>query len=632
MAVKENLFADFPPVSTQDWIDKITVDLKGADFEKRLVWKTTEGFKMKPFYRKEDVDGLATMNALPGEFPYLRGTKKGNNAWFVRQDIVVDAPKEANTKALELLNKGIDSLGFTIKADQLNADFVALLLEGICVDCVELNFTTCQRHTLELAQLLADYFEKKGYETPKIKGSINFDPYEVILKKGIEAPDFVAQAAPMAQLFAAYPYFKVVMVNAKTLCNAGAYIYQELGYALAWGNAYLGALIEAGVPAALAAKKIRFSMGISSNYFMELAKFRAARLLWSQIVSAYKPECPRKGICSNTAEDGECRCAAKMYIHAETSHFNLTMYDAHVNLLRTQTEAMSAALAGVDSMTVTPFDAAYKESDELSERFARNQQLLLKEESHFDKVIDPAAGSYYIENLTTSIAQQAWKLFLEVEAAGGFFAALQQNTVQEAVNASNLARHGAISSRREVLLGSNQFPNFTEQAGEKQPLQSFSGCEHSHDTKYQVLNTDRAASEFEKLRLETEQSRKKPIAFMLTIGNLTMRQARAQYSCNFLGCAGYQVIDNLGFPTIEEGIDAAMNAKADIVVICSSDDEYAEYAIPAFKALAGRALFVVAGNPACTEELKAAGIEHFVHVRANVLDTLRELNKKLGIK
>ncbi|MBP8777909.1 MAG: methylmalonyl-CoA mutase small subunit, partial [Bacteroidaceae bacterium] len=142
MAVKENLFADFPPVSTQDWIDKITVDLKGADFEKRLVWKTTEGFKMKPFYRKEDVDGLATMNALPGEFPYLRGTKKGNNAWFVRQDIVVDAPKEANTKALELLNKGIDSLGFTIKADQLNADFVALLLEGICVDCVELNFTT----------------------------------------------------------------------------------------------------------------------------------------------------------------------------------------------------------------------------------------------------------------------------------------------------------------------------------------------------------------------------------------------------------------------------------------------------------------------------------------------------------
>ncbi|MFA6872919.1 MAG: methylmalonyl-CoA mutase family protein, partial [Bacteroidaceae bacterium] len=186
MAVKENLFADFPPVSTQDWIDKITVDLKGADFEKRLVWKTTEGFKMKPFYRKEDVDGLATMNALPGEFPYLRGTKKANNAWFVRQDIAVETPEGANAKALELLNKGIDSLGFTIKSDQLSADFITILLNGICADCVELNFTTCQRHSLQLAQLLASYFQEKEYKPAKIKGSINFDPYEVILKKGIE--------------------------------------------------------------------------------------------------------------------------------------------------------------------------------------------------------------------------------------------------------------------------------------------------------------------------------------------------------------------------------------------------------------------------------------------------------------
>ena len=204
--------------------------------------------------------------------------------------------------------------------------------------------------------------------------------------------------------------------------------------------------------------------------------------------------------------------------------------------------------------------------------------------------------------------------------------------MQAAVNESNKARHAAVAKRKEVLLGTNQFPNFSEMAAGKKPLEATCCCGGGHDTCQKdvpALNFDRAASEFEALRLETEASGKRPKAFMLTIGNLAMRQARAQFSCNFLACAGYEVIDNLGFPTVEAGIEAAMNAKADIVVLCSSDDEYAEYAIPAFKALDGRAMFIVAGAPANMEELKAAGIENFIHVRVNVLETLREYNKKL---
>ena len=389
-------------------------------------------------------------------------------------------------------------------------------------------------------------------------------------------------------------------------------------------------LTDAGIPAATVAKKIKFNFGISSNYFLEIAKFRAARMLWANIVASYHPECLRD--CDNKGANGECRCAAKMAVHAETSTFNLTLFDAHVNLLRTQTEAMSAALAGVDSMTVVPFDKTYSTPDEFSERLARNQQLLLKEESHFDKVIDPAAGSYYIENLTVSIAKQAWELFLAVEEAGGFYAALKAGTVQAAVNESNKARHKAVAQRREVLLGTNQFPNFNEKAGEKQPIEAKCCCgggAHTCEKDVDTLVFDRAASEFEALRLETEASGKRPKAFMLTIGNLAMRQARAQYSCNFLACAGYEVIDNLGFETVEAGVEAAMAAKADIVVLCSSDDEYAEYAVPAFKALDGRAMFIVAGAPACMDELKAAGIENFIHVRVNVLDTLKEFNAKL---
>ena len=630
---KEKLFSDFSPVSTQEWMDKITVDLKGADFEKKLVWRTNEGFKVKPFYRQEDLEGLKTTEGLPGQYPYIRGIKKDDNTWFIRQDITVNDAAEANAKALDILNKGVDSLGFHIKAKELNAEYLDTLLKDICCECVELSFSTCQRHTLQLAQLLVAYFQKKEYAPEKLKGSLNFDPISKMMQKGKDVSAVIATGKELVETLAAYPHFRCIAVNSVQLNNAGAYIYQELGYALAWGNEYLNQLVEAGVPAALAAKKIKFNFGISSNYFMEIAKFRAARMLWADIVKQYAPKCPRTD-CKNTGADGTCYCACKMVAHAETSNFNLTLFDAHVNLLRTQTEAMSAAIAGVNSITVSPFDKAYETPDDFSERIARNQQLLLKEESHLNRIVDPAAGSYYIENLTVAIAKQAWDLFLAVEEAGGMLQAVKAGSIQEAVNQSNKARHEAVSKRKEILLGTNQYPNFNELAGDKRPLDGCKkcGCDgeaHEEEGTLAKLETARAASEFEALRLETENSGKRPKAFMLTIGNLAMRQARAQFSCNFLACAGYQVIDNLGFASVEEGIEAAMKAQADIVVICSSDDEYAEYAIPAFKALNGRAMFIVAGAPACMEELKAAGIENFIHVRCNVLETLREYNSKL---
>ena len=614
---KEKLFADFAPVSTQEWLDKINVDLKGADFEKKLVWKTNEGFKVKPFYRKEDLENLKTTEALPGEFPYLRGTKKNDNTWLVRQDIKVDCPKEANAKALDILNKGVDSLGFSLRKKDLSAEFIATLLDGICADCIELNFSTCQGATVMLANLLVAYFTQKGYDLNALRGSVNYDPMGKMMVRGKDLTNYVATAKELVDVMKALPKYRCITVNAIELNNAGSYISQELGYALAWGNEYLNTLVEAGVDATEAAKKIKFNFGISSNYFLEIAKFRAARMLWANIVKEYEPKCD---------------CACKMKAHAETSTFNLTLFDAHVNMLRTQTEAMSAALAGVDSITVSPFDKAYQVADDFSERIARNQQLLLKEECHFDKVVDPAAGSYYIENLTASIAQQAWTIFLGVEEEGGMMAAIKAGKVQEAVNASNQARHEAVSKRREILLGTNQYPNFTELSEGKAPMTCTCCCgggEHECEKPIATLNTARAASEFEALRLETENSGKRPKAFMLTIGNLAMRQARAQFSCNFLACAGYEVIDNLGFPTVEEGVEAAMKAGADIVVLCSSDDEYAEYAIPAYQALNGRAMFIVAGAPACMDDLKAAGIENFIHVRCNVLETLRGYNAKL---
>lgn len=615
MADKEKLFSEFQAPTTQEWLDKIQVDLKGADFNKRLVWRTNEGFNVQPFYRREDLKNLKAVDSLPGEFPYIRGNKKDNNLWFVRQNIDASDLKQAHDKALDILMKGIDSLGFKIPSDLVTKENIEALLDGIEPQYVELNFKTCPKKVVELAHILTDIYKSKGADLSKCVGSIEFDPIAKILKAGKPCGDKIAIASKLIEALAELPNYRCITVDSLLLNNAGAYIYQELGYALAWGNEYLQQITDAGVPADEVAKRIKFNMGISVNYFMEIAKFRAARLLWSQIVSQY-------------TKNEE---VAKMHVCATTSTYNQTVFDSYVNLLRSQTETMSAALSNVESIVVTPFDQTYEKPTDFSERIARNQQLLLKEEAHFDKIVDVAGGSYYVEHLTDAIAEQAWKLFLDVETEGGFLKEANEGKIQDTINETNKNRHANAAKRKEFMLGTNQFPNFNEKSEGKRPLEPLAcKCDKGEST-ISKLSSERLASEFEALRLATESAAKQPVAFMLTIGNLAMRQARAQFSCNFLAAAGYKVIDNLGFATVEEGVEAAVKAGADIVVLCSSDDEYAEYAIPAYKALNGRAIYIVAGAPACMEDLKAAGIENFIHVRSNQLETLREFNAKLGI-
>jgi methylmalonyl-CoA mutase len=617
---KEKLFSEFPPVTTQEWMEKVTADLKGADFDKKLVWKTNEGFNVRPFYRAEDLEGMKIPESLPGEFPYVRGTKKDND-WYVRQDIEVSDFKEANKKALEILDKGITSLCFTFSGKDLTADSLEFLLKGIHLESIEINFRNCYSETLKVVRHFADYVKTKGFDPAKINGSFNFDPFKRILIKGKDIEiDLVKTIKEIIEASSELPGIRVLGANPYLFNNAGAYCAQELGYGLAYGNEFLALGVESGLPAQTVAKKIKFNFGVGSNYFMEIAKFRASRLLWAEIVNAYLP-------------DDSCKSAAKMNINVYTSEWNQSVYDAYVNLLRSQTETMSASLAGVDSIVVTPFDNAFKTSDDFSERIARNQQLLLKEEAHFDKVVDPSAGSYYIENLTAAIAEQAWKVFLSVDEKGGFYAALKEGFIQQEVNASNDKRHTAISNRREILLGTNQFPNFNEFSLEKvEEGTKDTKCCCSGNGSIETLNFNHGSSAFDVLRLATEKSGKRPKVFMLTIGPLSMRLARAQFSSNFFACAGYEIIDNLGFETPEEGVIASRAAGADIIVICSSDDQYLELAPKVYAAIGnGKEIFVVAGAPECTEDLKAIGINNFINVRSNVLQTLQEFNRQLGI-
>lgn len=323
---KLNLLADFPAISTQEWKEKIIADLKGADFDKKLVWRTPEGFNVMPFYRQEDIEGLQTKDSAPGKFPYVRGTKLDND-WLIRQNIDAKDAAAANKKALDILNKGVNSIGFKLNKAQLSASYIETLLNGIYPECVELNFSICVSKTVELVGLLADYYKQKGYNLDKVVGSVNCDPINRMLKKGkkLDAAQIAEILKEVVEAGKVLPNYRLVAINSISLTNAGAYCSQELANAMAWGSQYMQMLTEAGVDANKAAAAIKFNFGVGGNYFMEIAKFRAARWLWAEILKAY-----------GCAEEN-----AKIRMHAETTTFNLTIFDAHVNLLRTQTEAMS---------------------------------------------------------------------------------------------------------------------------------------------------------------------------------------------------------------------------------------------------------------------------------------------------
>ena len=610
----EKLFTEFPPVPTEKWEEVITADLKGADYERKLVWKTGEGFNVRPYYRAENLEGIKFLGSQAGEFPYVRGTH-AHNRWRVHQTVSVVCPKEANAEALKILNAGVDSLGFCIASADFSAADLDMLLKDICIPAVEI--TVCGEKMANVAELVLAKVEKEGIAKEDVRIAFCIDP----LVKGLSSKgDFcspngekcIARIVELIHKTKEYKHVRIVTVAGQTFGNSGSTIVEELAFTLSAGHDYLVRLTDAGLDVDAAARKLRFSFSVSSNYFMEIAKFRAARMLWANIVKGYGPA---------------KNCACKMQIHAETSRWNQTVYDPYVNMLRGTTEAMSATIAGVHSLEVMPFDASFENPTEFSKRIARNVELLLKNESHFDQVVDPAGGSYYVENLTQSIAAEAWKLFLEIEEKGGYTEAYKAGLIVERIKASAAAKDKNIATRRQTLLGANQYPNFTEVAGKEITAESVT----RKQAEGNVLVPYRGAMAFEEMRLQVDRSGKEPKAFMLTCGNLGMARARSQFSCNFFACAGIKVIDNTYFKSIEEGAKAALESKAQIVVVCASDDDYAEAAPKVKELLGGKAILVVAGAPACAPELEAQGITNFINVKSNVLETLKFYLKEMGI-
>lgn len=619
------LFSEFPEVSTSQWEEVVMKDLKGADYAKKLIWKTPEGFDVKPYYRAESLSKIPWINAFPGDFPFVRGNKTSGNNWLVRQDIAVDNIAQTNAKALDILMKGVDALGFQLDCKKhYTIDQIDALLKNIRADIAEINFSGSTQH-LELVKMLDQLVRQYNRPLDKIAGSVNYDPVLRFSRRGVWYESMEAdfeRAHDLLKAAAALPNYRVIGVNGHLFADAGATITQEMAFTLSAGTEYLTRLVGKGLLIGEVAPKIKFNLGVGSNYFMEIAKFRALRLLWAQIVNAY-------GL--NDARNG------RMFIHATNNSWNFTIYDPWVNALRTNTGTMAAVLAGVDSFTVKPFNHAVEKPTAFAERIARNQQLVLKEESYLDRIADPAAGSYYIENLTQLLMDEAWQLFLKIDDEGGFIQALKKGMVQQQLKESASRRNNNIASRRDILLGTNQFPNFNENLTEELPAAALQADDKSDQAAtIETIKVYRGAMEFERLRYLTDRfslKNERPVAWMFTFGNLAMRKARANFAANFFACAGFAVNDNPGFATIHEGIAAAKAEKPAIVVICSSDEEYEGNALAIFEALRNETLVVLAGQPAgLTDTLRKAGMEHFVHVKSNVLETLRSFQQLLGMK
>ncbi len=612
------LFEDFPPISTREWEEKIIKDLKGADYEKKLIWRTQEGFVIKPYYRSEDIINIPFKDSLPGEFPFIRGYKN-NNAWDVREDIENSNPEAANALAIKAIKNGATALGLNAKEISSTED-IAKLLKGIKPEKTAIHFIGADSY-LKLADIFIKYIGIQGLDPEKIKGSFNFDPLGYFVLHGKFYANKEKDMDEGLQLYKLYakklPSFRLISVNAQLFHNAGGYMVQVIPYSLSLANEYLVYFTDNGIPVDDISSRMQFIYAISSNYFMEISKIRAVRVLWSGIVNQYQPKKKEN---------------SRMFIHACSSYWNKTLYDPYVNMLRNTTEAMSAIIGGVDSLNLLPFDSTYKTPDEFSRRNARNTQSMLKEESYLDKVKDPSAGSYYLESLTESLADSAWKKFQEVEEAGGFIEYFLSGKVKQEVEEIVAQRSKDLATRKQSILGTNQYPNTNEMMLEK--------ITKDESGSFNGLQQYRGSGIYEELRLQTEKHIQaggyRPLVLLVPMGNLAMRRARATFTANFYAIAGYEIQESKPYVPENAAIlmDEIKQKNPQIICFCSSDEEYIELLPALIKNIKinGHYHFIVAGNPRETlEGLKMAGVDDFIHLRTNALDFLKETQKQLGI-
>ncbi len=694
---------EFQKADYATWRAEAERALKGAPFEKKLVSKTFEGIEIQPIYNQSDISDIQTKDSYPGFIPFARSTNAAgyfSAPWELCQALPYGSAKEFNAAALHDVGKGQTAIRLSLdRAGRLGkdpdmakggdvgfcgtsiatADDLKVALKGL--ESLPLHFQPGSSGLPILALLVAS-FRRQKQDADSVQGVLEQDPIGELVSDGTLPQSLGASFDQMALVtrwaLKQMPGLDTVCVRAQAYSDAGGNAVQELAFALATGVEYLREMTTRGLSIDEVASHMRFNFVIGGDFYMAIAKLRAARVLWQRVVS----ECGGN-------EDSQ-----KMRIHARTALWNKTVCDPYVNMLRNTTEACAAVLAGCDSIQVAAFDEVIRPPDEFSRRIARNTQIMLREECMLDRLIDPAGGSWLIESLTDQLGRNAWKLFQEIEGNGGMVKALLAGVPQQQVTKVAEAKAKSIAQRQMSFVGTNKYANPIEKPLEQREwnlaeLQKKRSAEiadyrtvggHLEQTTLleklgRMIESDsdqvvdaaieaatcgatlgeiwrtlrrgeeavptvtplilkRGTAPFEELRAAVSVNPAGKV-FLANMGPVRQHKIRADFATSFFQAGGFEVLSNVGFPTPQEAADAALESGASVIVICSTDDTYPDLVpVLAKNIKQGKpdSIVIVAGYPEPhIESFKEAGVDDFIHIRANCYELLSKIAKNLGI-
>ncbi|NOQ83701.1 MAG: methylmalonyl-CoA mutase [Myxococcales bacterium] len=671
----------FPPATKSEWIAKVEADLKGASFD-GLRSTAPGGLPLEPLYTAEDVAGLSAPGA-PGVYPYVRGASP-LGGWLIRQEYEDPRPSVCKELIRQDAERGVEALwvrlGPRTGCRVLTIDELDDLLGAIDLKTTSI-WVDGGSDALAVASGLLALAQRRGVPYTTLTGGLGFDPLGLLAGEGAIQGGLRPRLAQLRDLgswcSSNAPGLRAANVSSSPYDSGGASTVQELAYTIATGLEYLRQLTDGGLSVDAAAGQIGFSYAVSGDFFMQVAKLRAARWLWAKVV---------------VTAGGEPSAAA-MQMHCRTSPFTKTERDPWANMLRVTAECTAAVLGGAQSIATAAFDSAIGPVDELAQRVARNTQVVLRDESRLGEVADPAGGSWFVEHLTDDLARAAWDEVRSVEAAGGIISALGAGRLVDAVGEVADAREQRLARRTTPIVGVSEFPNLHEdpverEAVSKEELQTLlkasidsldvgaygeglralvgtandAGREpgalteaclalttggadmYSVATVLQHGQPDfhvepilqwRAAELWEALRTRSDRHPTRPVAFFGNLGSVPSHMARSTWTQNLLAAAGIDAATNHGFSDPEALAAAWKDSSAALAVICGSDESYETWLAPAVAALkaAGCPLVLVAGRPEERETaLREAGVSDFVFVGADVLGVMSQVLDSIGVR
>ncbi|MCD6543106.1 MAG: hypothetical protein J7K34_01215 [Flavobacteriaceae bacterium] len=600
MNKKNNLlFKEFNPVTKQEWINKANIDLKGASFDKKLVWKNLSKIDIQPFYNSEDSQ------------KFLNNTGENSKLLINYRSIKVKSGKKGNKLAVKAVEEGMNGLIFDLNKKDVS---IKKLLKNIDLNKIAISFKIKSNATNIIKEFVS-YVKKQNITTDNLRGYVDLDIIPKYVTTGEIESDKFDTIGEITEITKDFPNYKAITISGGIYLDSGANQVQEVAYTLNSLVCFIHILSKDGIDIQTIFNNLHFELAIGSEYFVEIGKFRAFNNLLHMVAKKYD------------VKDFSFTLTAK------TSIWNKSVIDANTNMLRATTEAMSAILGNVDGILIDPYDKEFNKPSDFSSRIAGNISTILKEESYFGKVSNPVDGSYYMEEVSAKIAQKALGIFKNIETYGGYYLAFENGIIQQHIAEICLIKVKLISQRRLARVGVNKYPNLMETIDAKILSSGFLKSK----SKKTVLNPKRASFEIEALRKVTEELVKKtgqrPIVELTSFGDLNMRKARAAFAYDFMGVSGFNILSEKSYDDVDIAAKTTANSNSNIVVICSSDNDYNENAIQfikTFRVLNSDKILLLAGNPVeIADQLTKAGLDGFIHMKTDIIHLISDVQNKI---